>query len=929
MNGQKLLLLLSAILAVGNSLVAEKRVKSVQSWKLVDRFCFKALYNHEYEDPEVEGVFELSVTFKIRDKISVSLFIEGDNDAGSNWPEVHIAPASEMNCAERQSGATKTLNLWKTNVCQTMTNPCEVFKPYPWANNANPAIGQNLVTVDRSFSFKSKVPQWMYVVISNCDDECDEETCESIYGCHCQSTVDIDYSFKFIQADKSHFSADESGVLPCTQAYFAFQCLNLLFIIIIRGKLMHRRKYHWTVHMLAISIFIHLVALLLAMIHYSMYDADGVGDPILLEISAYLNIACETLFIALLILLAKGWTIVRRKISPGGRIKIAVFCSIYFLSGIFAKIWSHLSYDVAEVTYVYESPPGTMLLILRTLAALWFYYAGRTTRINFEKKKGFYFKFNNFFLFWLLALPFVIAMASSIDRHRRFMIYYAFNLTLIWLGQTVLCILYNPSTQFNRSFPFHSHTSSMLGMLGTDKSKKDTVMFSSSRSNRMTKIREVNAANAAKLQGALTTPISSVGGSNLVQNKYQEANTNSIISTVSGGLGIQKSRAGQIVIKNQFDAMHFLRIKSVSDAVKEQLSELTEKSTDLDSILDAITIENPGQYGKIGYEYTSKQNKRENLLSAAEPPERVSNFLASAATGNAQKKSSPPHVNTTWSNQEVDRLRVKENPEVFEMIKRVTSNAASGDNRRSGRSDRERDGRGRGKDLGDDDSAEMDRARHGRRSRDRSQERSPREMSREKPRETSRSPESEPQTSPPDTNGRDNSDDEFDHPVSGKPPKRRTSKTKSAPPSGPPPSRRASANTAVLGKPKSREGSRRNSREDSRDSSPRAERSPGAQPRRAPMNSLDTIAGRGAVKGFTEETAQHVADRLSDLKEVEGEGKEEDAVVKKKKKKKKEKKEKKERSERSSKEGGSRGGSGELAPIGPPPKSSRNSSRRP
>ena len=150
---------------------------------------------------------------------------------------------------------------------------------------------------------------------------------------------------------------------------------------------MHRRKYHWTVHMLAISIFIHLVALLLAMIHYSMYDADGVGDPILLEISAYLNIACETLFIALLILLAKGWTIVRRKISPGGRIKIAVFCCIYFLSGIFAKIWSHLSYDVAEVTYVYESPPGTMLLILRTLAALWFYYAGRTTRINFEKKK--------------------------------------------------------------------------------------------------------------------------------------------------------------------------------------------------------------------------------------------------------------------------------------------------------------------------------------------------------------------------------------------------------------------------------------------------------------------------------------------------------------------------------------------------------------
>ena len=236
-----------------------------------------------------------------------------------------------------------------------------------------------------------------------------------------------------------------------------------------------------------------------------------------------------------------------------------------------------------------------MLLLLRAGGALWFFYAARTTRINFEKKKGFYFKFNNFFLFWLLSLPFVIAMANSADPYHRFMIYYAFNLTLECLGQTVLLVLYNPSTQFNRSFPFHSHTSSMLGMFGQSTSNpKNMALFSSNRGNRTTKVREAGQSNIA------------TQSSNVVQNNYQEVDTNTEISTVSGGLGVQKSRAGQIVIKNQFDAMHFLRIKGVSDNVKDQLEELAKRSGELDAILDAITIENPGQYGKLGYDYINR-----------------------------------------------------------------------------------------------------------------------------------------------------------------------------------------------------------------------------------------------------------------------------------------------------------------------------------
>ena len=94
-------------------------------------------------------------------------------------------------------------------------------------------------------------------------------------------------------------------MLPCTQTFFVLQCFAMLGMIIIRGKLMHRRKYHWTVHMLAISIFIHLVSLLLTVVHYGIYNENGVGNDNLLRTAQILNIICETLFICLLILLAK------------------------------------------------------------------------------------------------------------------------------------------------------------------------------------------------------------------------------------------------------------------------------------------------------------------------------------------------------------------------------------------------------------------------------------------------------------------------------------------------------------------------------------------------------------------------------------------------------------------------------------------------
>ena len=60
------------------------------------------------------------------------------------------------------------------------------------------------------------------------------------------------------------------------------------------------------------------------MLQYLWFASDGMGWLPLLFMAQILQGASETLFVLLLILIAKGWTICCRKISSAGRVKIAV-----------------------------------------------------------------------------------------------------------------------------------------------------------------------------------------------------------------------------------------------------------------------------------------------------------------------------------------------------------------------------------------------------------------------------------------------------------------------------------------------------------------------------------------------------------------------------------------------------------------------------
>ena len=169
------------------------------------------------------------------------------------------------------------------------------------------------VTVSRQYQFYGLSSKWFFVVLANCDPACDIET-----DGYCQSAVDMHISIEMtngLSSNEKHFSSDEIGVYYTTIVFFSFQLFLMFFSLSVRASLIRLKKYHHTVKILVYSIFVQLVSLLFALIHYDSYALDGKGYPGCLVFSKYIFVIGDTLMIVLLLLLAKGWTIVRRKIS--------------------------------------------------------------------------------------------------------------------------------------------------------------------------------------------------------------------------------------------------------------------------------------------------------------------------------------------------------------------------------------------------------------------------------------------------------------------------------------------------------------------------------------------------------------------------------------------------------------------------------------
>ena len=171
------------------------------------------------------------------------------------------------------------------------------------------------------------------------------------------------------------------------------------------------------------------------MIHYIVYGFDGMGVVVMREIGYYVQGMAEMLIVMLLILVAKGWTIVRKKITAQGRVKIASYMTIYGWAYVAAQLYRKWTYESAEFYSMYETTAGITLSFLRLGLLGWFWHALYTTRLNFPAKHGFYNKFGVVFTVYIGMLPLMAFVSTQYDEIRRQIFMEAWQVALTFYAQ--------------------------------------------------------------------------------------------------------------------------------------------------------------------------------------------------------------------------------------------------------------------------------------------------------------------------------------------------------------------------------------------------------------------------------------------------------------------------------------------------------------
>jgi len=453
-------LLLLLLLLVGRSnrtsteaLVLHGVARGVDSWQFISRFTFL---------PTASSSSALRWTATLPQGSQAELLLYRFDFA--TWRTFLREP---MSCGQR---------LRASKFATRFSSYKQLDAPLPEHVARLPAAGGRnasaLATHSGSVRFETNFAVVWFIAFAHCQSDA---VCNTSFSC--QAPLEVVYDLEMTNGGgrgQRHFPADEHGVYT---AFIAFLVLQVLLLLgashvhrLLRGHSSGDMR-HFTFGILCASVAAQTLACALGLAYYDGIAVTGVRDRRLDVASQLLSGAADTLLLLLIILLAKGLTIVRYKISAGGRVKIAACTATYALLLLAMVVWGEVQHDPGDVVYKYQSAPGAALVVVRVLAVLWLGHAGWTTLHQFSAKRGFYRKFLPAAALWVLGLPLAVLLATSLDDWDRAAAVNGIELASTFVGQLLLTVMYNPRCRCcyvdTRSFPFHRNIGAILARSAT------------------------------------------------------------------------------------------------------------------------------------------------------------------------------------------------------------------------------------------------------------------------------------------------------------------------------------------------------------------------------------------------------------------------------------------------------------------------------
>jgi len=374
-----------------------------RNWHFLAKFAFDAgNYHPERGIEDHLGILEFTAQHAK----------EGTNLYAYLWPALDQSPAWP--------------DIYQIGRNKIDTNECLKLTSYARAN-------QVLSTNTTKLTFGENYPRYWFIVAANC---------YSTEGIH------IDYQLHFYQTDVGwtrEVSYDQQD-LP---ALYIFYFIVFLIGVIAHGygvwSLYRTDFLHPVVKLLSVTIFSYFLAIFCYFVHWMSFKNNGVGSHFMLGTAEFLDFATQTLFILVLLLVARGWAISTTEVTE--KKIVAGFIFIFFVLYLSIFIYGWTGLDPASTLYIYETAPGIVLLVFRALAMTYFIYCLRfgVLHESHPSKRRFYQVFAAVFTAWFLSLHIIVIVAALQVPENRIRTVEPFYVTVNVLALAIMGFLFWPT----------------------------------------------------------------------------------------------------------------------------------------------------------------------------------------------------------------------------------------------------------------------------------------------------------------------------------------------------------------------------------------------------------------------------------------------------------------------------------------------------
>uniref|UniRef100_A0A8C5CGX4 Transmembrane protein 145 n=1 Tax=Gadus morhua TaxID=8049 RepID=A0A8C5CGX4_GADMO len=367
-------LLLSLLLSLLPSLLTSL----LQDWVFLTRFCFlttEGRLDFRFRYSKVRGGW--------RSRCCQNILLYFDDS--SQWPAVYKKP--DKNCYQKE----EVLRPENNQVINLTTR-------YTWSGCVEDGDEEVLSCVGGR-SFRSVRERWWYIALSKCGGE----------------GLQLEYEMKLTNGQSfwtKHFSADEFGILETDITFLVIFSLVFLLSCYFAYNLKGRQLFHTTYKMFMTAAGVEVLSLVFHCIYWDLYAHDGIGNGSLKLMGKLLFSVSFLVFLLMLILLGKGFTVTRARISPSGSVKLSIYMTVYTITYIILFIYEAEFFDPGEVLYAYDSPAGYGLMGLQLLAYVWFCYAVLVSLKHYPEKQPFYIPFFTTYTLWFFAVPVMALIAN-------------------------------------------------------------------------------------------------------------------------------------------------------------------------------------------------------------------------------------------------------------------------------------------------------------------------------------------------------------------------------------------------------------------------------------------------------------------------------------------------------------------------------------